>query len=565
VVDRQVTAYLEAEGPARRAASARIAGQLDAVRAELDGLDGLRSAARSGTLTRQAVTGEYTESIRSLLEVDLPGALRGGDEQLAQSVRAFTDLARVKELTARLRGSLYAIATRDRFDFGEFQDLADLLAQERAALDRFGADATDQQRALYSSTVRGQAVLAVARVERAATDRQSRPRLAIDPRQWLAASTTEIELQRIVESRLLDAVIAHSGRLGAAAQRRVALGGGLTALVLAVAVLTSLAVAQSMVRPLKRLRAGALRVAEHRLPAAVDASRTVGRGGVEVLVEPIGEDSADEIGEVARAFDVVHRAAVRLASEQAALRRSISDMFLNLARRSQALIDRQLELIDELEEEADSKTLSSLFQLDHLATRMRRNAENLIVLSGTEPARRWSRPIPLVEVVRAAAQEVEEYRRVRLLDVGGLDLAGHAAADVVHLLAELIENATAFSPPGTPVRVTGQPTAAGYVVEVEDRGLGMSESELAQANRRLADPPAIDAALSQRLGLFVVGKLAQRHGIKAQLRHSWCGGVTALVLLPSALTIPSTSAGQPPGDWAELPPPSSGTRGGEPT
>ena len=561
-VDRAARAYLAAEAAAHRLSSARIGGQLDTAREELAGLADLRSSTRSGSLTRQAIAGEYSRSIRTLLEVDLPGALRGGDEQLAQSMRGFTDLGRAKELTAQARGTLYAIAARGHFGLGEFQDLADLLAQERAALDRFRADATGPQRTVLESVVRGQAVLAVARIEQAAAARQSSRQLAIDPQQWMAASTTEVELQRIVESRLLDRAIAQSQVLGTAAQRRVVLGSALVALVLAVALLTSLAVAQSMVRPLKRLRSSAIQVAEHRLPEAVDRLRMPQSGGFEVRVEPVGEDSADEIGELARAFDMVHRAAVRLASEQAALRRSISDMFLNLARRSQGLIDRLLEQLDDLERDADADTLGKLFVADHLATRLRRNAEDLIVLSGAEPARRWSRPIPLVEVARAAAQEVEDYRRVALLGIDGVDLTGRAAADVVHLLAELVENATTFSPPDTPVQVAGQPAAGGYVVEIEDRGRGMSERELAEANRRLADPPAIDAALSRRLGLFVVGRLAQRHGIKVQLRHSWYGGVTALVLLPSALTIPSMAAEHPLADPVELPPPTPGGHAG---
>ncbi len=538
-VDRAARAYLAAEAAAHRLSSARIGGQLDTAREELAGLADLRSSTRSGSLTRQAIAGEYSRSIRALLEVDLPGALRGGDEQLAQSMRGFTDLGRAKELTAQARGTLYAIAARGHFGLGEFQE-----------------------RAVLSSVVRGQAVLAVARIEQAAAARQSSRQLAIDPQQWMAASTTEVELQRIVESRLLDRAIAQSQVLGTAAQRRVVLGSALVALVLAVALLTSLAVAQSMVRPLKRLRSSAIQVAEHRLPEAVDRLRMPQSGGFEVRVEPVGEDSADEIGELARAFDMVHRAAVRLASEQAALRRSISDMFLNLARRSQGLIDRLLEQLDDLERDADADTLGKLFVADHLATRLRRNAEDLIVLSGAEPARRWSRPIPLVEVARAAAQEVEDYRRVALLGIDGVDLTGRAAADVVHLLAELVENATTFSPPDTPVQVAGQPAAGGYVVEIEDRGRGMSERELAEANRRLADPPAVDAALSRRLGLFVVGRLAQRHGIKVQLRHSWYGGVTALVLLPSALTIPSMAAEHPLADPVELPPPTPGGHAG---
>jgi hypothetical protein len=243
--------------------------------------------------------------------------------------------------------------------------------------------------------------------------------------------------------------------------------------------------------------------------------------------------------------------AVRVAVEQAALRRSIGDMILNLARRSQSLIDRQLELIDELERDAEDDALEQMFKLDHLATRMRRNAENLIVLSGGgDAARRLTQPVPLIDVVRAAMSEVEDYQRVELLPIDDVAVTGHAVADVVHLLAELIENATSFSPPGTRVQIATQQAATGYVLEIEDRGLGMSDQELLDANRRLANPPAIDFAVSRVLGLYVVGRLARRHGVKVQLRHSWYGGVTALAMLPTSLI---ARPGVPVAPTAELP------------
>ena len=251
---------------------------------------------------------------------------------------------------------------------------------------------------------------------------------------------------------------------------------------------------------------------------------------------PIGIRDRDEIGQVARAFDAVHSTAVRVAAEQAALRRSVADMFLSLGRRLQALVHRQLELLDELERtEADPQQLRSLFQLDHLATRMRRNAENLLVLSGAEPVRRWSDPVPLPRVIRAASAEIEDYNRVGVMPMADVRVVGHAVSDVVHLLAELIENAAAFSPPGTRVQVAGEPAAHGYLLEIEDQGIGMSDEELAEANEQLAKPASIDLAGAQRLGFYVVGRLAARHGIKVRLRRSWFGGVAALVLLPSSL------------------------------
>jgi PAS domain S-box-containing protein len=227
---------------------------------------------------------------------------------------------------------------------------------------------------------------------------------------------------------------------------------------------------------------------------------------------------------------------IRDVTEQAALRRSISDLLHNLARRSQGLVDRQLELIDELErDEADPDRLHELFKMDHLATRMRRNVENLIVLSGVEQRRRWSESVPLRDVVEAAVAEVEDYSRVQVTGIYDLTLAGRAASDVAHLLAELVENATSFSSPNTMVEVSGGPTGKGYVLEIEDHGIGMSDAELAEANRRLAEPLAADVTVSRMMGFHVVGRLAARHGIKVQLRHRWFGGIAALVLLPADL------------------------------
>jgi PAS domain S-box-containing protein len=236
---------------------------------------------------------------------------------------------------------------------------------------------------------------------------------------------------------------------------------------------------------------------------------------------------------------------IRDVTEQAALRQSISDLLHNLARRSQGLVDRQLELIDELERnEVDPDRLHELFRMDHLATRMRRNVENLIVLSGVEQRRRWSESVPLRDVVEAAVAEVEEYSRVQVAGIHDLTLAGQAASDVAHLLAELIENATSFSSPTTMVEVSGSPTGNGYVLEIEDHGIGMSDADLAEANRRLAEPLAADnIAVSRMMGFHVVGRLAARHGIRVQLRHHWFGGVTALVLLPAVLV---GSAGEHP-------------------
>jgi hypothetical protein len=557
-------AYREAEAPLYDDLGDRLRGRFDAVRAGLDDLAALRESSRSSSLTVRAIAAEYSRIIDRLLDVNADIAAPGGDENLSQSVRAFNDLSRAKEVTSQVRGILYALAFQQDFEFGGFQELSGLLARQQAAFNEFQADANNQQRGLFADVVQGQAVLTVDRIQQDVVRRQSGEE--IDPEQWLNASTTNLELLRSVESQLLEGLIAQSGALSTNARRDALRNTLLIALILGIALLALTLVARSMAEPLQRLRGRAIEIAQHRLPDAVQRLRTTDRGDLDVQVEPIGINSKDEIGQVAQAVDDIQQVAIRLATEQAALRRSIGDMFTNLARRSQTLIDRQLELIDDLERnETDPDTLEHLFRLDHLATRMRRNAEDLIVLSGADPGRHWVQSMTVVDVVRAAAAEVEEYQRVELLPLANLEVAGHVAVDVIHLLAELIENATAFSPPNTKVQIAGQAVPHGYVIEIEDRGLGMSDEELIQANERLANPPEIDFALSRVLGLYVVGRLSQRHGIKVQLRHSWYGGVTALTMLPHGLLVwpkvpqvvaaePAAAAGAVEGR-AQLPPP----------
>jgi len=244
---------------------------------------------------------------------------------------------------------------------------------------------------------------------------------------------------------------------------------------------------------------------------------------------------------VARAFDAVHRQAIRLAADQATLQAGISAMFVNLSRRSQALVERQLQLIERLESnEQDADQLSNLFQLDHLATRMRRNSENLLVLAGTDVAKRNVAAVPMVDVLRAAVSEVEQYQRIVVQTPPTATILGRAASDIVHLLAELLDNATNFSPPDSQVVMSSTRTADGaLVVEIADRGVGMTDDELVAANSRLSGPASVDVSTSRRMGLIVVGRLAARHGVDVHLSSSAAGGsgsgLTASVTVPTKL------------------------------
>ncbi len=295
---------------------------------------------------------------------------------------------------------------------------------------------------------------------------------------------------------------------------------------------------RTIVRPIVALRDAANRVADVELPRVMEEIEHQEEGAEPPSLQPIELDTGDEVEELARAFTSVQDTAVRLASVQAeARRRNVAQAFVSMGRRNQNLIGRQLEFIEQLEQsESDPQTLANLFKLDHLATRLRRNAESLLVLAGEEPARRWGVPVSIIDVVRSAASEIEDFPRVELSRLEDQPVQGSVVAELSHLLAEVVENALAFSPPNTTVLVAGRRRPEGYELAVVDRGIGMTASELEEANERLASPAEFDRAPTQRLGLFVVGRLAARHGIRVKMVPSAIGqGVTVLLLLPPTL------------------------------
>jgi signal transduction histidine kinase len=318
------------------------------------------------------------------------------------------------------------------------------------------------------------------------------------------------------------------------------------------------------VRPLRRLTAAAHEVATRSLPHAVDVAQAEGPDAARAAAAPLVAASGDEVGELTQAFNAVQETAVALAAEQAALRRNVNDVFVNMGRRTQNLITRQLAHIDHLENTTeDARALADLFLLDHLATRLRRNAESLLVLAGAESPRPWSRPVSVASVVRAAVAEATDYSRVDVDRLDPASILGVVVSDLSHLLAELVDNALAFSPPNERVVISGRPVGDGrYVVSVADRGIGLSQDRLAELNERIARPPVHDLAMSKYFGLFVVGRLAQRHGVAVTLSPSPTRGVTAHMTLPTSLlvapgalaTLGGTTAAGPGFPPAPLPP-----------
>lgn len=312
---------------------------------------------------------------------------------------------------------------------------------------------------------------------------------------------------------------------------------GLGLLLVIASILFSLLLGRRLMRRLNGLRQAALELAHDRLPQVMTRLRNGETVDVNAEVQPV-QAGVDEIDQVRQAFNTVHRTAVAAAVDETNLRRGINQVFRNLAMRSQALLQRQLGLLDAMERRAEEPDqLEDLFRIDHLTTRMRRHAEGLIVLAGDSPGRGWRQPVRFIDVLRASVAEIEDYQRVRVEVRTKAALAGPAVADVVHMLAELIENAAVYSPPNTIVRVQGEIVGRGFCVEVEDRGLGMPDEQLQEINHTLATVPAFDLAGSDRLGLFVAGRLAHRHGISISLRSSVYGGTTAVVIIPANLVI----------------------------
>src|ERR1700761_2149855 len=528
--------------------SQSIRDALTQVKSVISELPQLRDAAApTGAKTKappQAMVTDYTNSISILLTFTSLSASGTSDTTLSRDVIILTSLARATDEASQQRATLYLALLAGHFPPQGLNNLVSQAAAQTADQADFDSSASLAQQQLFANTVSGTGVdQAAGQLLRATSTSQSGSVNIGDtngvapPTSWFNNETFTIQQMRKVQSNLINGIISRAQSLQTSATRSAVIISIITLILLILVLLVTTLVARSMIRPLRRLREDALDIAGTRLPDMVRRLSETEGSDESVEIEPIAVSSTDEIGEVARAFDQVHREAVRLAADEAMLRGNLNAMFVNLSRRSQSLIERQISLIDSLEQgEQDSNRLSSLFRLDHAATRMRRHSENLLVLAGHEASRRWSQPVPLVDVLRAAISEIEQYERVVLNVQPGISVVGQAVNDVVHLVAELVENATTFSPEDSQVYVSGQPlTTGGVLLDVTDGGVGISDQEMGHANWRLDNPPVVDVGVSRRMGLFVVGRLAARHGVRVRLRHASSGGLTALVWLPDTV------------------------------
>ncbi|WP_371780244.1 sensor histidine kinase [Streptosporangium subroseum] len=541
----------------------RVAKAAKDVTYQLAGLPELRKVTGTAQVER------YNQMVSPLLQLHEELTLVSDDSEIIGNTRALSALAHAKEeisqQRARLLAGYYAPTLINAQELEKF--IASRSRMQEYEAD-FSVEASPDNGQLFVNAMQDEKVyraeLTKSRAIVLGSDKQHTGRLISDfnaVKQWFSDNGTTIDRIKKVETQVAGDVVTRARELEDTEQRNAILTAGLILVLLLLVLGLTVLIARSMVQPLRRLRVEALDVAGFRLPEVVRRLRVSGETQTPDIA-PISVDTKDEIGEVAKAFDEVHRQAVRLAAEESELRSNISAMFVNLSRRTQTLVERQISLIDGLEKgEEDGGRLSDLFKLDHLATRMRRNSENLLVLAGHEPTRRRSQPAKLVDVVRASLSEVEDYERVQVKVHRAISVAGSTANDIVHLVAELVENAIQFSPRASQVVVSSSMIeGGGALLAVSDVGIGMTNEELVETNRRLADPPVVDVSVSRRMGLFVVGRLALRHGIRVQLRPQEVGGLVAMVLLPPELMVEMVQPTQTP-SWGVNPPPQQSSYG----
>ena len=509
--------------------------QLDAFLGQLDKLSAIRAQVNAGTITPAAAFDAYNGIVDAAFQF-FNATFQSSDPTVAQESAGVTDAAYALEMTGRevtLVGGVLAAGGHVSANVHElFANAAanrQLLTSDALALMGPG------MRQAYAAANGSAAAQRFAALEDQVAASGSAA-LPVRPAAWQSAATAYLAVLSTTMGRGDRDLDARAAQYGNELDRTAYLTGGLGLLAVVLSVILLVWFGRRVSQDLTGLGDSVRSMAEERLPRVVERLRRGDEVNVAEESPPPEARTIMEIAQVADAFATVQAAAVEAAVQQARLRKQVGQIFLNLSMRSQSLLQRQLRMLDALEQRAtDPDDLANLFRLDHLTTRMRRNAEDLIILSGSVPAYGWTRPVPVIEVLRAAISEVEDYTRVNVAGTSRHRIRGGAVKDVVHLLAELIENATVFSPPDTTIEVRTLPLASGLAVEVEDRGLGITTAELAQVNERLASPGDSELSNGAQLGLYIVGQIAARHGIQVTLNASPFGGVAAIVVLPNGV------------------------------
>ncbi|MFJ6570160.1 nitrate- and nitrite sensing domain-containing protein [Streptomyces sp. NPDC091292] len=500
----------------------------------LDGIYALRRTVEDGTVTRATALDLYNRLVDPCYAFLL--TLQGLDNaEMDKQGRALVGLSRARELLSRedaLYGSALVVSrlTRD-----EIRGISDLVAQRNLLYEVNLAMLPDDERERFERYWKSADTTPLRVAEAAVGDAAPGPTSGLDAGDWSSATSQVLnglgDLNTAASDHYQDRV--HPIAVGVIVRAVVA--GVLGLIALLVSLVLSVRVGRGLIRDLRRMRLEAHEASGVRLPGVM--RRLAAGEQVDVETEsPRLDYGKDEIGQVGQALNTLQRAAVEATVKQAELRQGVSEVFVNLARRSQVLLHKQLTLLDSMERRTeDTDELADLFRLDHLTTRMRRHAEGLVILSGAAPSRQWRKPVQLMDVVRASVAEVEDYERIEVRRLPRLAITGPAVADITHLVAELLENATVFSPPHTAVQVHGERVANGFTLEIHDRGLGMAADALLDANLRLAETPEFELSDTDRLGLFVVSRLAQRQNVRVSLQPSPYGGTTAVVFIPDAL------------------------------
>jgi signal transduction histidine kinase len=505
---------------------------------DLARLRDLHAQVAAQIITRQRAFATYNGIVADT-DLVLNGAIRQQTSaDLVAQALALVRMGKSEEMMLQEDALLTADLAARSFPPADLQQFTELAGARRAFYDQTLPDLDPAYRAYYTHDVSPQGLAAVSSLENTVVRTRPGALPPLSPLAWEKAVKTVAKGLSVADTQSGDALVSQARATARATYLRLIVAGGAGLLAVLVSIIMSVVIGRRQVRELGGLRQSALELANTRLPDVV-AMLAAGQH-VDVRADaPEFPARTHEVAQVSEAFAKVQQTAVEAAVGQARLRHGINDIFRNLARRSQSLLHRQLALLDAMERRADDpQELEDLFRVDHLATRMRRHAESLIILSGDSPARGWRHPVPLVDVLRAAVAEVEDYTRIKVTAATQASLVGPAVGDVIHMIAELAENATIYSPPQTPVAITGSVVGQGFAVEIEDRGLGMSGEHRAKINERLQNPPAFDLSGGDQLGLFVAGQLAKRHNIRISLRASPYGGTTAIVLIPHNLVVP---------------------------